>query len=144
MIAGLTAAAAVIPKAYATIAGLPIQVGLYTSVKAQELAASGKLRRRNDDEQYGPLPWQLRRRTWHCPRTHHLLRHDRFRCLRDCGCRNVHSVLEAPSIGLLAVDKIGEPARLYKPSRQLLGRQARTLSNGLGQHLGLESGTLYS
>jgi len=75
MIAGLTAAAVLIPKAmaYATIAGLPVQVGLYTSVKAQELAASGKLRRRNDDEQSGPLPWQLRRRTWHCPRTHHLL-----------------------------------------------------------------------
>ena len=32
MIAGLTAAAVVIPKAmaYATIAGLPVQVGLYT------------------------------------------------------------------------------------------------------------------
>jgi sulfate permease, SulP family len=34
LIAGLTAAAVVIPKAmaYATIAGLPVQVGLYTAI----------------------------------------------------------------------------------------------------------------
>ena len=36
VIAGLTAAAVVIPKAmaYATIAGLPVQVGLYTALPA--------------------------------------------------------------------------------------------------------------
>ena len=36
VVAGLTAAAVVVPKAmaYATIAGLPVQVGLYTALRA--------------------------------------------------------------------------------------------------------------
>ena len=60
VIAGLTAAAVVIPKAmaYATIAGLPVQVGLYTALVPMVIYALARhvaaAQREHDDDDRDP------------------------------------------------------------------------------------------
>jgi sulfate permease, SulP family len=54
VVAGLTAAAVVIPKAmaYATIAGLPVQVGLYTALLPMGIYALLGTSRPHDDSRH--------------------------------------------------------------------------------------------
>ena len=67
VIAGLTAAAVVVPKAmaYATIAGLPVQVGLYTALVPMVIYAllgTSRAERQHHHHDRDPLRRRARRR----------------------------------------------------------------------------------
>ena len=71
VVAGLTAAAVVLPKAmaYAAVAGLPVAVGLYTALRADDRLRGARhvagAERQLDDDARDPRRHRARR--WSCP-----------------------------------------------------------------------------